>query len=138
MKIPMAFLADEANVSQEGKLNVLGVFDRIAAPAYPIVHPRLVYVFRVHAEYEDSGQPFAVRVRLEDEDGGTLFEATGEILAPMVPPGEFMSANQLFSLVGVQFPRPGTYRFVLNVGALPAHETPFQLTQALPLPQAQA
>lgn len=125
----MAFLADEANVSQEGKLNVMGVFDRIAAPAYPIVHPRLVFAFRVQAEYEDSGRPFPIRVRLEDEDGGTLFEATGEIVAPMVPPGEFLGANQLFSLVGVQFPHPGTYRFVVNVGDLPPHETPFHLVQ---------
>jgi hypothetical protein len=125
----MAFLADEANVSQEGKLNVLGIFDRIAAPVFPVTHPRLVYAFRVQAEYEDSGRPLPIRVRLEDEDGGTLFEAAGEITAPIVPPGEFLGANQLFSLVGVQFPRPGTYRFVVNVGELPAHETPFQLVQ---------
>ncbi|HEU0052055.1 MAG TPA: hypothetical protein VFQ39_02715 [Longimicrobium sp.] len=125
MKIPMAFLADEANISQEGKLNVLGVFDRIGAGAFPVVHPRMVFAFRVQAEYADSGQRFPVQVRLLDEDGAVLFEANGEIAAPIVPPGEFMTANQVFTLVGAQFARPGIYKFVVTMGGVEAHETPF-------------
>lgn len=129
MKIPMALLADEANVSQEGKLNVMGVFDRIAAGAFPTVHPKMVFVFRVQADYGDSGRPYPVRVRLMDEDGGALFEATGEIVAPNVAPGEFVTANQLFSLVGTRFPQPGSYKFVVHVGDLPPHETPLMVVQ---------
>jgi hypothetical protein len=125
MKIPMAFLADEANISQEGKLNVLGVFDRITAAEFPVLHPRMVFAFRVQAEFSDTGRTFPVRVRMVDEDGQVMFEATGEITAPHVPPGEFSTANQVFTLVGVQFPSPGHYKFVVNVGSLEAHETPF-------------
>ena len=125
MQIPLAFLADEANVSQEGKLNVLGIFDRIAGAGFPLVHPRMVYVFRLQAEYADAGRVLPIRVRLLDEDGGTLFEATGETVAPEVPPGEFLGTNQIFTLVGVQLPRPGLYKFVLNLGELEPHETPF-------------
>ena len=130
MKIPMALLADEANVSQEGKLNVLGVFDRIAAGAFPTVHPRMVFVFRVQAEYADAGRSCPVRVRLMDEDGATLFDAGGELAAPPVAPGGFATANQLFNLVGVRFPRPGSYKFVVNVGDLEPHETPLLLVEA--------
>ena len=129
MKIQMAFLADEANVSQEGKLNVLGIFDRIGGSSFPIVHPRMIFAFRVQAEFGDGGQLSPVRVRLMDEDGGVLFEASGEIGAPKVPPGEWATANQIFTLVGVQFPRPGSYKFVVNVGDLPPHETPFTVVQ---------
>lgn len=129
MKIPMAFLADEANVSQEGKLNVLGIFDRIASPAFPTVHPRMVFAFRVQAEFADSGQSFPVRVRLIDEDGGTLFEANGEMTAPPVAPGEFSTANQVFALVGVQFPQPGTYKFVVNLADMAPHETLFNVAK---------
>jgi hypothetical protein len=136
VKIPMALLADEANVSQEGKLNVMGVFDRIAANAFPTVHPKMVFVFRVQAEYPDAGQPFAVRVRLMDEDGAALFEASGEIVAPPVAPGEFITANQVFTLVGTQFPRPGSYKFVVHVGDLPPHETPLTLVKSNWAPEA--
>jgi hypothetical protein len=130
MKIPMAFLADEANVSQEGKLNVLGIFDRIASTAFPTVHPRMVFAFRVQAEFNDSERPFTVRVRLMDEDGGVLFDASGEMVAPVVQPGEFSTANQVFTLVGVQFQQPGNFKFVVNMGDLPPHETPFVVAEA--------
>jgi hypothetical protein len=133
MKIPMAFLADEANVSQEGKLNVLGIFDRISASAFPTMHPRMVFAFRVQSGYADSGQPFPVRVRLMDEDGGVLFEANGEMVAPAVEPGEHTTANQVFTLVGVQFQKPGSYKFVINIGDQPPSETLFTVTQAPPM-----
>ena len=135
MIIPMALLADEANVSQEGKLNVLGVFDRIAAPTFPTVHPKMVFVFRVQSEYMDAGLSFVVRLRLVDEDGQVLFEAGGELVPPAVAPGDFASANQIFTLVGTGFPRPGSYKFVLNVGDLPAHETPLNVLEAPWAPQ---
>ena len=123
MKIPMTFVADEANISQEGKLNVLGVFDRIASTTFPMVHPKMVFVFRVEADHGDGGKAFPVRVRLVDGGGVALFEAEGTIVAPDVEPNEFATTHQLFALLGVQFPSPGTYRFVVTLGDLPPHET---------------
>ncbi len=128
MKIQFAFVADEANVSQEGKLNVLGVFDQVAAGEFPVVHPRMVFVFRLLAEFSDSGRATTLRVRLLDEDDGALFEAAGELQAPLVPPGGVTSANQVFHLVGIQFPRPGVYRFVVEMGDLEPYVTPFHVT----------
>jgi hypothetical protein len=118
-------LADEANVSQEGKLNLMGIFDRISASEFPVVHPKLVFAFRVEAEFADSGRSFPVAITMEDEDGQVLFDAEGQIGAPHVLPGEFATANQLFTMVGVQFPTPGLYRFVVRLGELVPHVTPF-------------
>jgi hypothetical protein len=126
----MALIADEANVSQEGKLNVLGVFDRIAAPSFPTVHPKMVFVFRIEAGYGDGGQPVPVRVRLMDADGEVIFEAGGDIVAPEVEPGDFATSHQLFSLVGVRFPHPGMYKFVIDLAGCPPHETPLVVVQA--------
>ena len=125
----MALIADEANISQEGKLNVLGVFDRIASPSFPMVHPKMVFVFRVEAGYGDGGIPVPVRVRLIDDDGRALFEAGGELIAPEVQPGDFATAHQLFTLLGITFPQPGLYKFVVNLGDLPPHETPIAAVQ---------
>jgi hypothetical protein len=49
--------------------------------------------------------------------------------APPVAPGEFSTANQVFALVGVQFPQPGTYKFVVNLAELEPHETLFSVAQ---------
>ena len=121
----MAILADEANVSQEGKLNVLGIFDRIAAAEFPVMHPRMVFAFRVEAEAGDGGRGFPVNVELLDPDGAVLFQAAGEMMAPRVPAGEFTTSNQVFTLVGLQFPRAGLYRFVITIADTEPHETPF-------------
>jgi len=129
LKIPVAFLADEANISQDGKLNVMGIFDRIAASAFPTVHPKMVFVFRIHAEFTDVGRTSPVQVRLVDEDGGVIFEANGEIVSPTVSPGEFSTANQVFTLVGVQFSQPGVYKFLVSVDEMELHETPFMVVQ---------
>lgn len=126
----MALIADEANISQEGKLNVLGAFDRIAAANFPTVHPKMVFLFRVEAGYGDSGRALPVRIRLVDQDGVTLFEAGGEIAAPEVAPGDFATAYQLFALVGTRFEHPGMYKFVINLGNAPAFETPLLLVHA--------
>ncbi len=126
----MALIADEANISREGKLNVLGVFDRIASPSFPMVHPKMVFVFRIEAGFTDGGATSAVRVRLVDADNGVLFEAGGEIVAPQVEPGEFATAHQLFTLLGTQFAQPGMYRFVIEMGDQPVHETPMSVIQA--------
>lgn len=123
----MALIADEANISQEGKLNVLGAFDRIAAAKFPVIHPKMVFVFRIEAGYGDGGRKEAVRVRLMDADGVVLFEAGGEIGAPEVGPGDFATAYQLFTLAGIRFPEPGPYKFVITLGELAPHETPLQL-----------
>jgi hypothetical protein len=126
----MAVLADEANVSQEGKLNLMGIFDRIAAADFPVAHPKLVFAFRVEAEFADSGRMFPVRVTMEDEDGAVLFEAAGELMAPPTAPGEYATSNQIFSLVGLQFPRAGMYRFVVRLGESAPHETPLLVQTA--------
>lgn len=128
MRIPLAFVADEANVSQEGKLNVMGIFDRIAGAEFPVVHPKMVFAFRVESEFGDSGRVYPVAVRLVDEEGLVLFEADGQIAPPAMEAGSFATANQVFSLVGVQFPHEGRYRFVVSIAGLDEHETPFLVT----------
>lgn len=134
MRIPIAFVADEANVSTEGKLNVMGIFDRVAAVQFPVVHPRMVFAFRVEADAADGGQRFPVRVRLLDDRGETLFDATGDLAPPTVAAGEFSTANQIFALVGVQFPHPGAYRFTVDVGDAVRHETRFLVQQQAAAP----
>ena len=125
----MALVADDANLSQEGKLNVLGAFDRIASPTFPMIHPKMVFVFRIEARHGDGGKAVPVRVRLVDDDGTAIFEAGGDIVAPDVEPGDFATAHQVFTLLGVRFPQPGMYTFVVNVGDLPPHETPIAAVQ---------
>lgn len=56
MHVSFALFADAANISQEGKLNILGVFDALQVAALPAVHPRATMVVRLKAHAEDAGR----------------------------------------------------------------------------------
>jgi hypothetical protein len=53
--ISFAVFADAANLSQEGKLNVLGIFDALQVHALPTLHPRAHFVVRVKGTSADIG-----------------------------------------------------------------------------------
>ena len=55
MHISFAVFADGANLSQEGKLNVLGVFDALQVGGFPAIHPRTHFVLRLKGSMEDIG-----------------------------------------------------------------------------------
>jgi len=56
MHISFAVFADAANLSQEGKLNILGVFDALQVAILPTIHPRTHFVVRLKANGDDTGQ----------------------------------------------------------------------------------
>jgi hypothetical protein len=55
MHISFAVFADAANLSQEGKLNILGVFDAVQVAGLPTIHPRTHFVVRLKANGDDTG-----------------------------------------------------------------------------------
>jgi hypothetical protein len=55
MHISFAIFADAANLSQEGKLNILGVFDAVQVGGLPTIHPRTHFVVRLKADGDDVG-----------------------------------------------------------------------------------
>jgi len=84
--ISFAVFADAANLSQEGKLNILGVFDAVQVAGLPTIHPRTHFVVRLKANGNDTGQhklTFRWLSPLEEE----LWSSSGEMsVAPSPNP----------------------------------------------------
>jgi len=55
MHVSFALFADAANLSQEGKLNILGVFDALQVASLPAVHPRAHLVVHLKGTGADMG-----------------------------------------------------------------------------------
>ena len=85
MHVSFALFADGANLSQEGKLNVLGVFDAVHVGSLPAVHPRATLVVRLKGTQADIGN-HAVTLRWKNPRGAELWSSTAE-LAVNAPPG---------------------------------------------------
>lgn len=130
MEVALAAVADSANVSQEGKLNVHGIFDSLQAKEFPVTHPQMAFAFRLRMEHEDQAQTHRVQVRLIDMDGNELFSTGGTIEVGRIKPGQFGHTNQVFNIRGVQFERPGRYRFRVEVErADEPYDTVFQVLE---------
>lgn len=77
MKVTLAVLADYANITREGKLNILGMFDVIHAQNFPMTHPQMQLVMRFEADIAEAGKTKKLEIKLMDADGKTLFVLNG-------------------------------------------------------------
>lgn len=84
MLVSFALFADAANLSQEGKLNVLGVFDAVHVRHLPSVHPRAHLVVRLKGTRDDLGTHL-VSLRWVNPRGVELWTSDGELAVDGVP-----------------------------------------------------
>jgi len=110
MDLTLAVCCDAANVSREGKLNLLGIFNSIHAAEFPCTHPHLALVLRVEARLGEEGV-YPLEIQLVDEDGQQLFDINGQLSLQGAEPGRPMTAQTIMDINNLQLPRPGTYAF---------------------------
>ena len=116
MDIDLALIADAATVDAGGKLNILGVFDRITAAEFPAQHGRLCLVLRFSASVSEAG-PHPVLITLKGPAGKEVFRLDGEMNLSPGPgsAGEGIHVPQVLNLDGVVFQHPGQYSFDVAV-----------------------
>jgi hypothetical protein len=86
MHLSFALFADAANISQEGKLNILGVFDAVQCGTLPTVHPRAHLVVRLKGGQQDVGT-HTVSLHWVNPQGEELWSSNGELNIGAPPPG---------------------------------------------------
>lgn len=132
IQVSLALLADCANVSREGKLNILGIFDRLHSQSVPAVHPQMHLVLSFEADRSDAEKSHPLAIDLIDGDGARLFSLGGELRFGTPPPGEQVRVNQVVQLNGLQFPRYGTYDFKVVVNNEVRRSVPLSVIDARP------
>jgi len=108
MHISFAVFADAANLSQEGKLNILGVFDAVQVAGLPTIHPRTHFVVRLKANGEDTGQhklSFRWLSPYEEE----LWSSTGEMTVAPSPNPMFEVDLPIIAVVDLPLNVTGQY-----------------------------
>lgn len=115
MKVKLALLADCANVTPEGKLNILGIFDRINVAKLPAVHPQLQLVLWLEARPSEKDRKHAIEIRLQGPGGETVFELNGEVVPRGGKPDETVSSNQIITVNNLTLKEAGSYTFAVFV-----------------------
>ena len=110
MEVSLAVLADYANISREGKLNILGVFNTVHVQAFPGGLPQCFLVVRFAADVEEKGTRQRIGFRLTDPDGKWVTELAAELQVPSEgPPGSPETDLILPAAPLVRFEREGPH-----------------------------
>ena len=128
MDIAFALLADAANVSREGKLNILGAFDRIYGTKFPLQWPRMVLVTRFEASAAEFGSEKSLEIVTLDADGKRLGSASGKMKIGTSQSGRLVKINHVLPL-GMTFPTPGQYSLEILVNGEPKAAVPLEVVQ---------
>ena len=76
MEITYAVLCDAANLSDDGRLNVLGAFNVLYAEDFPHVHPAMSLALQFEVEPDDADQVHEFTLQLVDPDGDLTHESS--------------------------------------------------------------
>ena len=115
MELTTALVCDDARATEDGKLDVHGVFNDLFATGFPAKQERMVLVMGIEWDRTDQGR-HTFRVDLEDPSGRPTLTLEGHTdvdrRTPDRPPAR---TRLIMPLEDVVFPRPGAYRFVLHM-----------------------
>jgi hypothetical protein len=115
--VTLAVLADYANVSQDGKLNIMGIFQEINAPSLPFPLPQMYLVMSFTAGPAEFDSMRDMRVVLLRSDGQELLRLDGQLRVPRpARAGSRAYMNEAIGLAGITFPQAGDYAFHILVG----------------------
>ncbi len=114
MELKLAVICEAARERPDGRLDIIGVFDELLAPAFPAVQERMTVVFVMEWSNDEAGdQPF--RADLVHESGRKILGLEGHTVVAPRASGRAMT-KLVQPLDKVVFPAPGDYHFELVAG----------------------
>lgn len=110
MKLLLCKLCEYATQQQNGRHSMIGLFDNIVAPLFPVDHPPMFLCLQFEFDPSEAGEPMDVTIKLIDSDAKPLidFTASGEI--PRDVDGGRIRLFMQFHVPPVRLERPGDYR----------------------------
>ena len=121
MHISFAVFADAANLSQEGKLNILGVFDAVQVAGLPTIHPRTHFVVRLKADSSDAGA-HVIAFRWLNPMDEELWSSSGEMMVATPPNPVFEVDLPIIACVDLPLNSAGQYRMEVVLDGKPTAE----------------
>jgi hypothetical protein len=121
------FVLCDAATDQQGKLNLLGVFDHIWSQTTPARHPSCAVVARLRFTRIEEGD-HKVKVTFADEDGNLLLPALDGSLKIQFPPdAATVTQNLILNIQGLELKEFGEYTIDLAIDGRQEASTPLYL-----------
>ena len=135
MHVTFALFADAANLSQEGKLNILGVFDALQVATLPALHPRATLVVHLKGSASDAGN-HRVSLQWMSPSGSELWSSDGELGVGNPPAGVVEMDFPLIAQLDLPLDLPGGYLMRVGLDGQTHAEVGLQVRPASSAPPA--
>ncbi len=122
--INFVHLCDSAFFSQEGKLNVIGVFKAIGTGKFPVLHPKMAVVLDVNIS---ESTKLKIQI-LKKETGETIAKLEGKLDRK----GDDSKSKEICFVSdfnNVKFEEPGEYRVEIWIGDELLQTVPFSVNK---------
>jgi hypothetical protein len=131
IKFELGLLADHAQMSADGKLNILGEFEVIYSPQVPTRHGPFFVVVRWQADLSDvrDGNPM-LQIEVVDEDGVPVVPKTAKLplqFAQQIAPKNKVRAQALLTFQFLELPKYGDYAIHFFINDQPTGSISFHL-----------
>ena len=130
MKTLIKALCDSAFLDDGKKLNIIGVFDNINAPQFPVRHPKMSCVLSLEDGKPNEKVDYYFSV--ENSRGETLVNMNEKKAQAQI--GNNGRLNLIFNIIDMAFKEEGTYKITLYVGDYKDYLS----FEVKPLPQGRA
>jgi len=106
-----AFLLCDCATDQQGKLNMLGAFDRLYARKMPAIHPACAVAVRLRFSKHEEGE-HTMKINFIDADGNPAGPVLERDFSVKVPGNDDSCIrNIILNIQGLRLNTPGEYRF---------------------------
>jgi hypothetical protein len=137
MRTTFVHVCDHAMLSKEGKLSVIGIFNRIGMQSLDRPFHGFYIAFEIEVNYAEVGQKFPMKIELMDDRGGKLFAAEAELTVEGERrPGDNPRFSQIIPVRGLKFTRTGPHHLsvFLNGVLQDAHQLTLEVVEGDPTP----
>jgi len=116
MEVIHLMLADAANRSTSGKLNVLGIFNTINAKTFPAYHPQMYIITELSASPAEYDTEREMNIKIYDSDAqNTVFDWKAKFKVSRPSSGGYATVQNILEVKGIIFPKPDTYQISLLI-----------------------
>jgi len=113
VNVDTLLVADYANVTDNGKINVMGVFRRINAHQFPARHPEMYLIVGLSASVTEYDTNRKLTIKLLDPDSQEMMAFSREFRVPKGVRWQRAEMNRIIQLRDIVFPKAGTYEFAV-------------------------
>jgi hypothetical protein len=127
MKLLYALLCDNAFLSIDRKVNIIGVFENINAPKFPVTHPKFVIVGSVVPDKKDFKMSISV---VDKETGSPVLGDIQEREVNLPKIGEGHNFNFIVEVINANFSKPGEYTVKITIDGKVVGEIPLKVAES--------